>query len=135
MSIFNDLLLINYYEGVYNGEIEDESNQEAALNFYFNWLVRMAKKYNIKISMTETDENVQEMNKIIEDSLISKLYILEIDDIVNNIVDDLKTNNVKNGRVNDLDIMICCENYLSTHKSDFVDGVYSKLEKEGIEYY
>ena len=63
------------------------------------------------------------------------MLIINIDKLAEEVVNDLKNHNVKNGKVNDLDIMIACENYLSEYKSDVVNRVYTKLEEEEIEYY
>ena len=63
------------------------------------------------------------------------MLTINIEELAEEVVNDLKNNNVENGRVNDLDIMIACENYLSEYKSDVVNRVYTKLEEEEIEYY
>lgn len=79
--VFEDLLLLNYYEGWYSGAILDESYIGDATEWYFGWLTGIANDYDIPTDYDETPDGCDALHKDIEDYLRKHIAHVDLDDV------------------------------------------------------
>lgn len=80
MSRFEDLLLLNYYEGWFDGTIQDESYVEDAIEFYFGWLTGMANEYGIPTDYDESPDGCSALHEDIENYLKENIISVDLQD-------------------------------------------------------
>ena len=80
MSRFEDLLLLNYYEGWFDGAIQDESYVEEAIEFYFGWLTGMANEYGIPTDYDESPDGCSALHEDIENYLKENIICVDLQD-------------------------------------------------------
>ena len=83
---FNNLLLLNYYEGWFSGAIQDESYIGDAVEFYFGWLTGIANEYNIPTDYEECPDGCQALHEDIEEYLKDNIIWGDLVDISNEVV-------------------------------------------------
>lgn len=86
MSRFEDLLLLNYYEGWFSGAIQDESYVEDAIEFYFGWLTGMANEYGIPTDYDESPDGCSALHEDIEEYLKDSIIHGDLVDIGNEVM-------------------------------------------------
>lgn len=83
---FNDLLLLNYYEGWFSGAIQDESYIGDAVEFYFGWLTGIANEYDIPTDYEECPDGCQALHEDIEEYLKDNIIWGDLVDISNEVM-------------------------------------------------
>lgn len=83
---FNDLLLLNYYEGWFSGAIQDESYIDDAVEFYFGWLTGIANEYDIPTDYEECPDGCQALHEDIEEYLKDNIICGDLVNISNEVV-------------------------------------------------
>lgn len=83
---FNDLLLLNYYEGWFSGAIQDESYIGDAVEFYFGWLTGIANEYDIPTDYEECPDGCQALHEDIEEYLKDNIIWGDLVNISNEVV-------------------------------------------------
>lgn len=86
MSRFEDLLLLNYYEGWFDGAIQDESYVEEAIEFYFGWLTGMANEYGIPTDYDKSPDGCSALHEDIEEYLKDSIIHGDLVDIGNEVM-------------------------------------------------
>lgn len=83
---FNDLLLLNYYEGWFSGAIQDESYIGDAVEFYFGWLTGIANEYDIPTDYEECPDGCQALHEDIEEYLKDNIIWGDLVDMSNEVM-------------------------------------------------
>ena len=83
---FDDLLLLNYYEGWFSGAIQDESYIGDAVEFYFGWLTGIANEYDIPTDYEECPDGCKALHEDIEEYLKNNNVYGDLVDISNEVV-------------------------------------------------
>lgn len=83
---FNDLLLLNYYEGWFSGAIQDESYIGDAVEFYFGWLTGIANEYDIPTDYEECQDGCQALHEDIEEYLKDNIIWGDLVDMSNEVM-------------------------------------------------
>lgn len=83
---FDDLLLLNYYEGWFSGAIQDESYIGDAVEFYFGWLTGIANEYDIPTDYEECPDGCQALHEDIEEYLKDNIIWGDLVDISNEVM-------------------------------------------------
>lgn len=132
MSMFNDLLLLNYYEGVYLGRIDYTEDTEEAEDEYFSWLANIAVKYDIHFNRIVTDENIKILSTDIEDYLLEHIYTIDMKTIVDFVMISVRK---RYGNAKEIDLMdileiIDNEDSVTEITSTIYDYCLDEIKKE-----
>ena len=129
---FDDLLLLNYYEGWFSGAIHDESYIGDAVEFYFGWLTGIANEYNIPTDYEECPDGCQALHKDIEEYLKDNIIYDDLTDISNEVMFAVKSR-YDDEKIYECDVLEIVDNVREV--SELKDTIYFYcLEKVKKEY-
>ncbi len=124
---FNDLLMLENYEGIYEGSIkEDGDNWEYHAKWYFNELAIIAENYEIDFVNEVTDENIRKMRDDIKTFLIDSLTVIDVRKIGEEIAKELK-----NSIVDEADLDEACDEAWASEIDGVFTHAYDKLKSLG----
>lgn len=124
---FEDLLLLENYEGIYEGSIkEDGDNWEYHAEWYFNELAIVADYYEIQYENKITDENIRKMRNDIKEFLIESLTVVDIRELGEEIAYELKDTKIKEQKIDE-----ACDNAWGEFGDDLFSYIYDKLKDLG----
>ena len=122
---FNDLLVLENYEGIYEGSIkEDGDNWKYHAEWYFNELAIIAENYKIEIKNEISDENIRKIRGDIKEFLINSLTIVDTKELSEEIAHEIKKPLVKEGEIDE-----ACEYAWDEYKDDLFVKTYDKLKE------
>lgn len=132
MSMFNDLLLLNYYEGVYLGRIDYTEDTEEAEDEYFLWLANMAVKYDIHFNRMVTDENIKILSTDIENFLLEHIYTIDMKTITDFVMISIRKRFSDAKQIDLMDILEIIDNEDSVTEitSSIYDYCLDEIRKE-----
>lgn len=118
---FDDLLLLNYYEGWFSGAIQDESYIGDAVEFYFGWLTGIANEYNIPTDYEECPDGCQALHEDIEEYLKDNIIHGDLTDISNEVMSAVQSR-YDDEKVFEYDVLEIVDNVREV--SDLIDSIY-----------
>ena len=110
MSRFEDLLLLNYYEGWFSGAIQDESYVEDAIEFYFGWLTGIANEYGIPTDYDESPDGCSALHEDIEEYLKHSIVTVDLEDTVDYVMLSIKERYKDAPHLYEMDILEVIDN-------------------------
>lgn len=132
MSRFEDLLLLNYYEGWFSGAIQDESYVKDAIEFYFGWLTGMANEYGIPTDYDESPDGCSALHEDIEEYLKNNIVTVDLEDTADYVLLSLKERYKDAPHLYEMDILEVIDNERIV--TETLDIIYSycidKINKE-----
>jgi len=110
MSRFEDLLLLNYYEGWFSGAIQDESYVEQAIEFYFGWLTGIANEYGIPTDYDESPDGCSALHEDIEEYLKDNIVTVDLEDTADYVLLTIKERYKNAPHIYEMDILEVIDN-------------------------
>lgn len=110
MSRFEDLLLLNYYEGWFDGAIQDESYVEDAIEFYFGWLTGMANEYGIPTDYDESPDGCSALHEDIENYLKENIISVDLQDTADYVLATIQDRYKDAPHIYEMDILEMIDN-------------------------
>lgn len=118
---FNDLLLLNYYEGWFSGAIQDESYIGDAVEFYFGWLTGIANEYDIPTDYEECPDGCQALHEDIEEYLKDSIIHGDLVDIGNEVMFAVQSR-YDDEKIYECDVLEIVDNVREV--SELIDTIY-----------
>lgn len=118
---FDDLLLLNYYEGWFSGAIQDESYIGDAVEFYFGWLTGIANKYDIPTDYEECPDGCQALHEDIEEYLKDNIIHDDLTDISNEVMFAVQSR-YNDEKIYECDVLEIVDNVREV--SELIDTIY-----------